>query len=133
MARSGVSAIPTSYEPTTVAGKATHKPEGEGPWVCVIDEKTLAFAAEESSLSKALAATTASGLRYFDLVEGTGAMPAGPETKVKVFATFRTLGAPPQVRGLAPQDDAHPPASRTLRRVSHAITLYPSIKMKMKL
>ncbi len=51
--------IPTDYEATTVAGKACHKPaEKPNPWVCVIDERTLAFAEAEQSLVAALTATS---------------------------------------------------------------------------
>lgn len=50
--------IPTDYEAATIAGKACHKPaESPNPWVCVIDEKTLAFSTDEDSLTAALTAT----------------------------------------------------------------------------
>ena len=51
--------IPTDYEQTTVAGKPCSKPAEENfPWVCVLDEKTLAFAGDEKSLASALTATS---------------------------------------------------------------------------
>lgn len=54
-----LSKIPTTYEAMKVAGKACHKPAAPpNPWVCVIDEKTLAFAADEKSLTTVLSATT---------------------------------------------------------------------------
>jgi SLA1 Homology Domain 1 (SHD1) protein len=54
-----LSKIPTDFEQTTVAGKACHKSTEEpNALVCVIDEKTLAFAADEESLAAALTATS---------------------------------------------------------------------------
>lgn len=51
--------IPADFEKTTVAGKTCHKPNvAPNPWVCVIDEKTLAFAADEESLARVLTATS---------------------------------------------------------------------------
>jgi hypothetical protein len=51
--------IPVAYEETTVAGKTCHKPaEQPNPWVCVVDEKTLAFAGDEKRLADALSATS---------------------------------------------------------------------------
>jgi SLA1 Homology Domain 1 (SHD1) protein len=50
-----LSKIPTDYEETTVAGKACHKPtDAPNPWVCVIDEETLAFAADDADLARLL-------------------------------------------------------------------------------
>jgi SLA1 homology domain 1, SHD1 len=54
-----LSKIPAAFEQTTVAGKTCHKSTEEPKaLVCVIDEKTLAFAADEESLAAALTATS---------------------------------------------------------------------------
>lgn len=54
-----LSKIPTDFEQTTVAGKTCHKSTEEPKaLVCVIDEKTLAFAADEESLVTVLTATS---------------------------------------------------------------------------
>ena len=54
-----LSKIPAEYEVTTVAGKTCHKPaEAPKPWVCEIDEKTLAFSPDEQALVTALSATS---------------------------------------------------------------------------
>ncbi len=54
-----LSKIPTDFEQTTVAGKTCHKSTEEPKaLVCVIDEKTLAFSADEASLAAALTATS---------------------------------------------------------------------------
>jgi len=50
--------IPTLYEAVTVAEKLCHKPaKASSPWVSVIDEKTLAIAPDEKSLTSVLTAT----------------------------------------------------------------------------
>lgn len=54
-----LSKIPTDFEQTAVAGKTCHRSTEEpNALVCVIDEKTLAFAADEESLAAALTATS---------------------------------------------------------------------------
>ncbi|MHB8898430.1 MAG: SHD1 domain-containing protein [Thermoguttaceae bacterium] len=50
--------LPVKYEAVTVAGKPCQKPAAAPyPWVCSLDEKTLAFSMDEASLNAVLSAT----------------------------------------------------------------------------
>lgn len=98
-----LSKIPTTYEAVTVAGKSCQKPaeNGKGPWVCVLDEKTLAFAYDEEALTKSLEATG-------DAPELAALLAAAdPENEVRFVLNVAPMqGLVTQLKGMVPPEGA---------------------------